>query len=328
MLDLFKKISRKLYYLIKRKQGRFLFVHIPKTAGTSFRMSLDLSHRTLITDYGDGSRNTEKLIQEYVYDKTDSFSLKKSLLKLPSFWITGHVAVSKYIDIVDACNIVLFVRDPLEQVLSHYNHYHLSHGYDGTFEDFLNSKLGSNFQSGFVDYLPPELIGFVGITEQYDKSLDICENISGLELKRFKKNVNTNKYITSQDLTESQISLFELRNKEDRLLYERTVRLHYQRLMHFSKNLKWTYYCISVDSLGNLSGCAYKSGCDVPVILSLIKDGETLCDVVADQYFKCYPKANFPRHRYIGFHFDLNGFSSSLEDVKVIVKDTGQELFL
>jgi hypothetical protein len=291
-------------------------------------MSLDLSHRTLITDYGDGSRNTEPFIQEYIYDKTDSYSLKEFLNKWPSFWITGHVAVSKYIDIVDAYNIVLFVRNPLEQVLSHYNHYYLSHGYDGTFEDFLNSKLGSNFQSSFVDYLPPELIGFLGITEKYDKSLEMCEDISGLELKRFKKNVSVNKCITSQNLTKSQISLFELRNEEDLLLYERAVRLHDQRLRHFSKNLKWTYYCISIDSLGNLSGCAYKKDCDAPVILSLIKDGESLCDVAADQYFDGYPKANFPRHRYIGFHFDFKVFSSSLEGVKVIVKDTGQELFL
>ena len=75
----------------------FIFVHIPKTAGTSFRHSAAQSLKC-VWDYGTNSPETSEIIKETVYsNRYEAFRdyLEREKVDL----IAGHFPASKYMNI-------------------------------------------------------------------------------------------------------------------------------------------------------------------------------------------------------------------------------------
>ena len=163
---------------VSSKRTPVLFVHIPKTAGTSFRKSLQ-HEKNIIFDYGSGNPVTSKPIEKHIYEDKDFFSLKCYLQK-KKFDFSGHFFLSKYSSFVFCHQLVSFVRNPLEQTVSHFNHMVKVNGYSESFEYFIESKQYINLQSKYLNGAPISLLGFVGVTECYDTSIDIFNNFFDL----------------------------------------------------------------------------------------------------------------------------------------------------
>lgn len=73
------------------------FVHVPKTAGTSFRKSAEecLGVDAVEYDYEPTSLETTDIIRRWVYEKNDFFELNNHFQTSCMSFLSGHVPASK-----------------------------------------------------------------------------------------------------------------------------------------------------------------------------------------------------------------------------------------
>ena len=301
------------------------FVHIPKTAGTSFRESLDRSFH-LFKDYGANSEQTSTIIKQYAYNDSELFTLKKKILAKKSFCVVGHTSLMKYVDYIPVTHTLTFVRKPLEQVISHYNHYVKFHGFDGDFDSFLEQPFAKNIQSRILKYMPLGLLGYIGITEFYDESLSLINTQFGLKLSTKSKNVNNNKELSDVLLSDKQKYKFLSNNLKDNTLYDEAKFLHTQRVNLSKENKTWTYGCASINQNNRLHGCAYRYQSDEAVTLVVKVNGKLFNTIIAKDFYGAFVRANFPRDRYVGFTVVLPNDLSKEDVIDIYIEDTGQKL--
>lgn len=298
-----------------------MFVHIPKTAGTSFRASLENTQK-VVNDYGQNKEHTSDLVGHYIYQQNDIYGLKDALSD-KAIWLCGHMHLNKYLGIVQPENIVAFVREPTARVVSHFNHERRWGHKTITLEEFLRSNRAQNFQHRFLKGLPLTLIGFVGVTEQYSKSLSLIETEMALKVEETKFNANDRKVSDIEDIDEELLALIKAQNQLDEELYQSAKRLMLQREEIARANQPWTYIYAVRDVDGRLEGVAFRRNESRPVCLELIVNGESREVMVASQHTTLFPEATFPRNRFIGFR--------SCEPIKpeksvvLKVKDTQQQ---
>lgn len=317
--------SRKRVEVRDELTQKLFFVHIPKTAGSSFRASFEKSSVTL-KDYGNNSNSTSKDVQANVHDNKDFYALKTKLNQHKHAWLVGHVHLAKYIDFVPVTNTISFVREPLEQVLSHYNHYVKHHDFTGDLSAFLDKPFAKNLQSKFVDFMPLGLVGCLGLTEHYDESLSLINTQYALALPPKKINVNKTKQFT-EDLLDSVLKdKFKKHNQQDIAMYEEAKYLHSQRVILSKESKSWTYGCAAINQHNRLQGCAYQYQSDEAISLHIRINDEFFIEVIAKDFYGAFVRANFPRDRYIGFNIALPKNISSEDIVDIYVEETGQKL--
>ena len=311
--------------LIPVSNQKLFFIHIPKTAGTSFRTSFEESTFTY-KDYGKNSSSSSDDIKRYVYELSDLYGFKKRFNEHQSLWITGHVNLLKYIDFVPVSNTITFVREPLQQVLSHYNHYVRYHGFTGDLSAFLDKPYAKNLQSRHLNFMPISLIGCLGITESYDQSLTLINQQFNLDLLSEKTNINNNKHFTDKSLDDALNDKFIKSNSKDIAMYQEALFLHEQRMDLDANNKVWTYGCVDINRHNLLHGCAFQYKSDDAISLVININDKPFKTIVANGFYAAYSKANFPRERYIGIHFPLPKDVSKDDEVDVYVEETGQKL--
>jgi hypothetical protein len=309
---------------LKSLPRSFLFVHIPKTAGTSFRKSAEEQYPTL-GDYGKESFHTSDSVKEYCYKQQDMYALQ-SVFNNENQIFSGHFLSQKYLDFVDTRHIISFVRDPLEQVVSHYNHSVTHLAYEGDFNDFIIMPRHCNIQSRYLNALPVSLYGFIGLTANYEESLGFINKNFGLEIDFKQDNVGQQKIQTKQDLTPEQCEVIAAHNSQDVLLLNQVEALFIQRLAYQNNKQVWVHSFGYINLNNLLVGCAYFEQSDEAVQLELFINNKLANQFTANQFTGLYAKAKLPRARYIGFHVNLNNFKHATH-VQIKVKETGQSVF-
>jgi hypothetical protein len=306
-------------------RGNCLFVHIPKTAGTSFRSGVEDKYN-VISDYGINSERTSKKLKEEIYAQLNPYALKTILHNKTSYWLFGHVPLQKYIDFVPVQNTVSFVRSPLKQVVSHYNHFVSHYDFQGNLEDFIKKAGVLNVQHRLLAFLPAGLIGCLGITEEYEDSLLMLNHHLQTKFSIKTINVNTAKHITVDDIDVSLQKLILSESYLDVKLYKEACFIFKQRLEQLKANQSWVYACVKINSNDVVHGCAYFADKDDTVILIFHVNNKEIKQTKAQEFYKEYTKANFPRQRYIGFRFDLPKHVSHKDSIDVYVEETGQKI--
>jgi hypothetical protein len=322
----FSDQSEKLSKLtpIKALPHSFLFVHIPKTAGTSFRKSAEVKYST-VADYGKESIHTSGIVKEYCYKKQDMYALKRSFDKEKSI-LFGHFLCQKYIDFVDVRHIISFVRDPFEQVVSHYNHSVRHLGYEGGFNDFIDMPKHYNIQSRYLNTLPAALYGFIGSTTNYKESLSFINKRYGLGIDLKQDNVGQENVQTRDSLTLMQCKKIEINNSQDIILHNQAKVLFAQQVTYQKNKQVWVHGCGHINPNNLLVGCAYYGQSDEAVQLELFINNELVNQAMANEFTTLYSKATLPRSRYVGFHLNLNHFEN-VKQIQLKVKKTGQSIF-
>lgn len=219
-----------------------IFVHLPKTAGTTLRYIIErnFDKKTIFTIDGKDSQKSINLFNSLGSSDKASFSLIEGHLEFGAIKYLPHKKI-KYIT---------FVRDPVERVLSYYS-YILSDSYRRPWAKNAESMSLKNYllsrQDGSIDNHQTRWIAgnvkweygacneealeraknniinhfhFVGITEQFDRSILLMSKLLGWRTPYYKKLNITKKRITQGTIGDEEKSLIMEENKFDVQLYK------------------------------------------------------------------------------------------------------------
>ncbi len=287
-----------------------LFVHIPKTAGTSFRLAAqkEFSIDNIFYDYGPLVPATSNSILKYTYKQKDMYSLFLEFKKHEQLFLCGHFPVSKYMQFFDTLNVITFFRDPVEQVLSHYKHYVRLAGYKRDIVTFIKDKRFKNRQSKALAGKAIELFGFIGLTEEYSKSIELINSYYGLNIEVTSRNLDPDKTLTSSTLDNNIIELIKKENIADINMYENIKKIFNKRVECYEKNEIYTHIYIQERKNSNIKGIAFKNKGTEPVSVKLM-DGEKEVSVEATSFRPGMLIHKLPREGFVGFEYsskDLN----------------------
>ena len=300
-----------------------LFVHIPKTAGTSFRNSavLQFGQPKVLQDYGVKRDATSREIINTVYDSGDPTSIIAAFIDTGAVMVSGHLQLTKYAGLLGLPNTVTFIREPVARVVSHFRHMTRDEGFEGDLLKFIRKPIQQNVQSRVLCQIDPALLGVLGITERYQDSIDIVN-------KRWHWGLNQRQDNISDKMSEVKVSLSNEEeaeiiklNSKDLALYDRAVQVFNNSFTCLKKNS-------ASDPRGAISFARTRQGVS-GWAFDMFSDEAAELDIIVNQDVKAQIKcADFrpalagwrvPRCGYIGFHLK----SLSLKDGdKVEIRDS------
>ncbi len=306
--------------------NHLLFIHIPKTAGTSLRMAAHCYYggNNLLLDYGVNSDETSPCIQKYIYTNHDRYRFSQYLDERNTSFLAGHFHDMKYSPLFPARNVISFLREPYEQVVSHYEHFVRLHGYENKFSDFVQEERFVNFQSKLLRSRPLEMFGLIGITEEYGASLDLLNWLYGIELPAMKVNQNASKNREKYKVDPEKLELVKEHNAQDFEFYDKAKELLGQRLELHARKLPYTHAWIQEVTSEYVQGWAFYEKSDDMVSVDIYSGETVLATVAAADLRPGMLLFNPPRRGYIGFKYNFTHPISSDCDIVCRVSTTGQ----
>lgn len=221
-------------------------VHVPRTAGTSFRQLLRQHYGdNLVLDYGNPI-----LVNSFIRKGSAQILQKKNHLffnQSNANCIHGHFLPYKYTTLKNTSKLVyvIWIRNPLDRLISHYNYifgndkqqhksspYHLKiKNQNWSLEKFCMSEITRNLYTKMLWNFPIENFDFIGSVENYSEDIEIFANtyLGGLKKSSLKINYSTVNHSISDDLV-MEIKQFHGRDFQ---LYERMSKLRLILLSQF-----------------------------------------------------------------------------------------------
>lgn len=197
-----------------------VFVHIPKTAGTSLRVMLERAAEghTILRDYGKARETTPELYA-LVHEKGDVASFRETFGRgKKGIVLSGHFPAHRYWDFFNAESFVTFLRDPIDRVISEYNHFVNHHGWTQDFEAFATAPQFRNSMARHLAGVELDAFGHVGLTEEFERDLPRLCAFLGTELPLQRR--NRGDYSALPLPAGHRRTIAEL-NQDDIALYER-----------------------------------------------------------------------------------------------------------
>ncbi|MBC3764920.1 sulfotransferase family 2 domain-containing protein [Neptunicella marina] len=300
-----------------------LFVHIPKTAGTSLREALVevYGEKNFVSDYGPQEKITNQLVLNNYYNQKDMYQFIDAGVEA----IYGHFSVSRYLNLSNCLNLITFVRNPLERIVSEYKHVRRYSGFEGSFDEFISMPRMVNSQSQFLNGVPWSAIGFVGVAEHYEKSIELLESRLNKGKLRHKK-VNT---ASKRDLfvpTESDVQSVIKLNQKDIELYNKLLeKFMWREKISLFSGQPFMHGSWEVNPKRNvINGFAFYENSDEPVMLDMIINGEKVSTLVANGFHAPLRKLGVNRLGYVGFRYSIK--TNPYDKIELINNHTKQPL--
>ncbi|MGH6847335.1 MAG: hypothetical protein ACREC0_07820 [Methylocella sp.] len=181
-------------------------IHIPKTAGQSFRSRLQstFGSRALI-DYGDVvGFDTPEFLAYRELRRAEMRARRDELLRGYDI-IHGHFVADKYLGLFPTTGFAAFFRDPYQQAVSHYEfflrHPEIDNPAVKLFHETHMSLLEfvaafPDIQSRYLGQIAVEDLAMVGLMEQYERGVALFETVFGCKLspETSREYVNPNRH--------------------------------------------------------------------------------------------------------------------------------------
>lgn len=199
-----------------------VFVHMPKTAGQSLHAALEDAYpQRCLADSSDvpisdfWRHKKKRLLSRFKARLRGGELVKRYDL------VFGHFIASKYAGLPGEKQFCAFFRDPVDRVCSHYHFWKRVVKHDNSLRckmyarnmdltAFANEPKMRRLYELFLGGYGVEDLAFVGLTEQYDRSLELYGKIFGRTLGHKKVNVGT---ITAYKDTLAQEGILEAVNE-------------------------------------------------------------------------------------------------------------------
>lgn len=306
--------------------NHILFTHIPKTAGTSFRNACEeyFGERNTFLDYGQDAAETSKEILKYYYDKKDMYALSKCFSEHKHLFLSGHFITTRYHQLFDTINTITFIRDPVKQIISHYNHLVSHEDYKNSLETFIKTEHYKNLQARLLQGKSIELHGFIGLTDKYNESIKLINHHYDLDIKVMRVNENINKKLPEELIDNDLIELIKDKNQEDIKVYDKASEILDQRIKCYKNNKPYTHIFIHNKTKNSIRGCAYQQSSDDAIKINIYNKAEFLSTVTANSYRPGFLPHGVPRRGFIGFEFNWDSNIFDVNNLRCIVENTGQ----
>jgi hypothetical protein len=230
-----------------KKQGALIFLHIPKTAGTTLNRLLEKYYE---------SKYSWKINSPYPHNFQDELNKISQVQKEEINLFKGHMAFGLHELLPQPSSYITMLRDPVERVISLYyfilrtpDHYlyNLVREHQMSLKECISSRISSELEngqtrllSGQLELAKKQIASFeksspewletaknnlskpfttFGITEKFDESLMLFRQKTGWKFPFYiKHNVNTNRPL-KEDISPDVIRLIEKYNELDIELY-------------------------------------------------------------------------------------------------------------
>ncbi len=206
-------------------------VHVPKTAGTSFRRLLGVVYgRGLVYDYGPRNPMTHRLLARGIYsgDAEVESELRRAVRESRVQCIHGHLVARSYHALFPEARFAYWLRDPVERVISLY-HSHMPRLKPGQERfssmdllEYAQQEENRDVQSRMVGGVPEEKVLFVGICERFADSLERFAAATGLAVAPREAHLNTSVRRPRVDDPQVRAKIAAL-NEQDVTLYRIAV---------------------------------------------------------------------------------------------------------
>jgi hypothetical protein len=207
-------------------------IHIPKTAGTSFRYDLtQIFGDRLLPDYDDWPESTTPEATANNERRRAAMLADAGLITERYDAIHGHFLASKYAGVFPITALVTMVRDPYQHAVSTYEHVARSSdivhpGFRAlkhermSLVDFIEAV--PNHQSLYLGHTALEDLAMIGLTERYEQSVALFGAIFGIAMPRaIRTNVNPAKQGLVYEITPDVRHAVERSRAEDIALYRK-----------------------------------------------------------------------------------------------------------
>jgi hypothetical protein len=288
-----------------------VFVHIPKTAGTSLRSLFEQVGRdhTVLRDYAEAPDTTPALFK-LVYKDKKLLDFRKHFDRPASgILLSGHFPAERYWDYFNAESFVTFVRHPVDRVISEYVHFVNHKGWTGTLEEFVR-KHGRNVQARFLKHVDLDEFGFIGFSEDFEATLPALGEYLGVNLPMRRTNVGNYATVAPalREGEKNRAMIAEL-NAEDMALYERLRRQRRgrPRAPGAGPDAEGLYVGqVNLRDGSTAAGFLFNDKREYIANVEISSGGQTLAVITADQYREG-TRARGSRTGVCGFRVDLNG---------------------
>lgn len=320
----FSQLSTALHNRKHRYSKPICFIHIPKTAGTSFKSALSkcVGDNKVVLNYGIESEDTSTL---FLDNKEDMYNFSKVIRSKKVSAYIGHFQLKHCVYLFSPQNIVTMLRDPVDQVYSHYRHLLRAGSFSGSLRDFVQNRQFQNVQSKYLNGYSEAHLAFVGITEKYDESIKLFNAVFDINMDSLFKNQDVSSY---DALSSDDIELIKVNNTLDIWLYSRGLHLFDERQKFIDDKKLWVHGAVETVSAHHISGFAYSFGSESAVKLIVSINGVFIKTFSANVMRPDLRAIHVPRDGYVGFRVDLGVLLNAGDIISVEVADTRQKFCL